>query len=172
MPSNKEKNGKSGSLRKLLLLGCALPLGVLALASLLLAAYLMFGGGSGEPPEYIESNEPEVAKRLEEIDRRAEKAGQRYDIDQTIMALFSIEKALNEAKTFEDLTPFILRKDSDMVAPDAARLKYRFFNVYKKILDARDDSEEAKSMYDAMADAVKSVASVIGYNPATGISFD
>ena len=167
-----EKNGKNGALKKVFLLGCVLPLGISTLAIILLAAYFIFGGSSGKPPEYIKNNEPKVAKRLEEIDKRAGHAGNKYDIDQTIMALFSIEKALKEAKTFEELTPFILRKDSDMVAPDAAKLKYRFFNVYKKILDAQDDSDEAKSLYDTTSDAIKSVASVVGYNPATGLSFD
>jgi len=176
MPEKAEKRTKSDTLKNLFLFGCVLPFGTLTLILAVSAAWLLLKKEVKAPPDYIKSNEAAVSKRLEEIDERAaaRKKAEKpvYDIDQTAMALFSIEKALSEAKTFEQLTPFILQKESDLVAPDAAKLKYRFFNVYKKILDAKDDSDETESIYDATTNAIKSVSSVVGYNPVKGISFD
>lgn len=118
------------------------------------------------PPDFIAANAEKVDERLAAIDARAKlrKDGVDYDPDRTVMALFSIEKALKEAKSFDELTEFIVREDSELVAPDVAKLKYRFFNIYKKMLDAEDRKEEMDSIYRMAAGVLLDLASA--FDPA------
>lgn len=165
MPAN------NPSSHKLLLWGCIIPMGVI-LAFLLLLSVLM-GSGSSKPPDYIKAAEDEVAEQLEQVEKKVKTKKQaEYDPDQTIMALFSIEKALKEAQNFEELTPFIVQQENDLIAPDVARLKYRFFNVYKKFLEAEDELSEHKSIYNITSGALLDIASMVGFDMTKGISFD
>ena len=86
-----------------------------------------------------------------------------YDIDQTIKALFSIEAALAEAENFEDLTAFILQKDSDQVAPDVLKLKYDFFNLYKNLLSVEDEYNELTSIYNVTTGTLLDLLATGGY---------
>ncbi len=86
-----------------------------------------------------------------------------YDIDQTIKALFSIEAALAEAENFEDLTAFILQKDSDQVAPDVLKLKYDFFNLYKNLLSIEDEYNELTSIYNVTTGTLLDLLATGGY---------
>jgi len=69
-----------------------------------------------------------------------------YDLDTTIYAIYQIEKALGETKSFQDLTSFVIQKDSELVARDVSWLKKSLFNTYKNLLFAGEDKKEIDSM--------------------------
>lgn len=166
MPEN-----ENTSPQKLMLWGCIIPLGVI-IAFLVITALLM-KKDTGAPPDYIKAAESDVREKLQQVEKRFKsnkKAA--YDPDQTVMALFSIEKAFKDSENFEELTPFIIQQENDLVAPDVAKLKYRFFNVYKKFLEAEDELEEQESIYNITTGALLDIAGMVGFDLTKGISFD
>ena len=158
---------------KILLWGCLIPLGSVILFIIISIIWMTYEP-SPKPPPYIVAVEEEVDEHLEKIENKIiiKNTQKTYDPDQTVMALFSIEKALSESTNFEELTPFILQKDSDLVAPDVAKLKYRFFNVYKKLLEDKDEIAEQESIYNITSGALTDIFSVIGYDTSSGLTID
>lgn len=166
------ENSKGG---KWLLLGCLAPLLGMTLIFIVLAVWRYTGTGDYETPSYIKSAESSVKHELKSLKKKtAEKSKTipKPDLDQTVTALFSIEKALDEAKNFEELTPFILQKEPALVAPDVAALKYRFFNIYKDLLSANDDMKDSRSIYEMTAGTLSDLAGVVGYDAVSGIVVD
>lgn len=162
-----EKTGTTGKkLKKGLMIGCLTPVILIALSG---AAWFIFKSlEKPRKPPYIIKTEKQVAHRQKKLLLQPQKE---YDIDQTIQAIYSIEKALREANTFEDLSKLILQKQSDLVASDAAELKYRFFNIYKDLLREQDSLAELQSMYGIVGGAVLDVASLVDVSGA-GITYD
>ncbi len=161
-------NGKS----KIAIFGCILPLGVLFLLCIFLALWLHPVKKAPERPPFIKDAEAKVEEIQKEFIRKLPEKKNEYDIDQTVMALYSIEKALAEAKNFESLTPFILQKQSDLVAPEIANLKYRFFNIYKKMLESKDKAAEMDSIYKVTSGAFSDIVGMTGYDLVTGVRID
>lgn len=161
-------NGKN----KIALFGCIIPLGFFFLLSIFLAFWLHPGKNPPIRPPFIKSAEPKVEEIQKQFSQKISENKIDYDIDQTVMALYSIEKALAEAKNFESLTPFILQKQSDMVAPEIANLKYRFFNVYKKMLEAKDKVAELDSVYKVTSGALSDIIGMTGFDIVSGVRVD
>lgn len=160
------------SKNKIVLVGCGLPLGLLFILCIFLAFWLHPGKNPPVRPPFIKNAEPKVEEIQRQVAQKiSEKRGD-YDIDQTVMALYSIEKALAEAKNFESLTPFILQKQSDLVAPEIANLKYRFFNVYKKMLEAKDKVAEMDSIYKVTSGALSDIVGMTGFDLVSGVRID
>jgi tetratricopeptide (TPR) repeat protein len=165
---NKEATKKSsGTGKKLFIIGCLAPLCLITFSCFGLALWLTFRESPPpEPPAYIKQAEPKVEKKLEEIKKKQERfkledKKPEYDIDQTAQALYSIEKALLEAKSFKDLTPLILQKDSDKIPPEVIELKYRFFNIYKNLLDSEDDLDDMDSIYNVATGSLLDILSSV-----------
>ncbi len=157
---------------RLILLGCVIPLGLVFILCIVLAIYLR-PVKKVERPEFIREAEPKVEELRKNLDRKLiDEKSSEYDIDQTVMALYSVEKAFSEAKNFQSLTPFILQKESGMVALDVANLKCRFFNVYKKMLESKDKVEEMDSIYKVTSGAITDIAGMTGYDIVTGMGVD
>ncbi|MCK5844869.1 MAG: hypothetical protein KAG97_09195, partial [Victivallales bacterium] len=166
------ENSKAG---RWLVLGCLAPLLGMTLIFIALAVWRYAGTGQPEPPSYITSAAANVERELCGLKKKKlvkSKIEPKPDLDQTVMALFSIEKALNDAKSFEELTPFILQKEPALVAPDVAALKYRFFNIYKDLLSANDEIEDSRSIYEMTAGTLSDLAGVVGYDAVSGIIVD
>ena len=157
---------------KIVLLGCILPPGLLFLLCIFLAIWLHPGKNAPERPPFIKDAEPKVEEIQKQLALKPPEKKNEYDIDQTVMALYSIEKALAEAKNFESLTPFILQKQSDLVAPEIANLKYRFFNVYKKMLEAKDKVAEMDSIYKVTSGALSDIVGMTGFDLVSGVRID
>jgi tetratricopeptide (TPR) repeat protein len=157
---------------KIALLGCVLPLGLLFLLCIFLAFWLHPGKNPPERPPFIKDAEPKVEAIQRQFTERHPGNKNDYDIDQTVMALYSIEKALSEAKNFESLTPFILQKQSDLVAPEIANFKYRFFNIYKKMLEAKDKVTEMDSIYKVTSGALSDIVGMTGFDLVSGVRVD
>ncbi|NOY74326.1 MAG: hypothetical protein GXP32_00855 [Kiritimatiellaeota bacterium] len=169
------KSAEKSKVGKWLLIGCLAPL--LGLTSLFISLAVWKSMDSSEPeaPSYITNAAPSVERKLRALKKKVARdktPKNQMDLDQTVMALFSIEKALAEAKTFEGLTPYVLQKEPELVAPDVAALKYRFFNIYKNLLNVSDEIEEARSIYDITAGALSDLAGVVGYDSISGIMID
>ncbi len=158
---------KMASWKKVFIGGCLAPLLIFTMLFAGLAVWFaMKKNPPPTPPDYIQNVEPQVEKKLKKIEEKKKKLSlskqePAYDLDQTARALYSIEKALLEAKNFEDLTPLILQKDSDKVPPDVAELKYRFFNIYKKMLESQDELSETNSIYNVASGALLDVLSSV-----------
>ena len=134
-----------------------------ALAFLLLATGLiiwMLLPVASTPPQYITDAEAEIQSSSPPTEVQtgidgakgvaiATTSTRQYDIDQTMYALYAIEKALKEATTFEELTQYVLQRESDLVAPEVAALKRDLFQTYKELLDSRDDNEQIQSVFNA-----------------------
>ncbi|HCE42506.1 MAG TPA: hypothetical protein DET40_03040 [Lentisphaeria bacterium] len=157
---------------KMFLLGCALPLAVLFITCITLAVWLHPSKKEPERPQFIKEAEPKIEQIRRNSAQKTLEENRPYDIDQTVMSLYSIEKALSEAKNFQTLTAFILQKESDMVAPDVTNLKLRFFSVYKKMLQSKDKLEEMDSVYKATTGALSDIAGMTGYDLITGVRID
>jgi hypothetical protein len=157
---------------KIALFGCIIPLGFLFLLCIFLAFWLHPRNKAPERPPFIKNAESKVEEIQRQFAQRISEKKIDYDIDQTVMALYSIEKALAEAKNFESLTPFILQKESDLVAPEIANLKYRFFNAYKKMLEAKDKAAEMDSIYKVTSGALSDIVGMTGYDLVTGVRID
>ncbi len=169
-------NTDNNFLKRRILPGCLILAAVFILSVIILAFAATRKRGETEKPEFIKEVEQDVQRNEEEISRRrklfSNNNKKKYDLDQTVMALFSIERALTGAGNFQDLTPYIVQKESDRVAVDVAELKYRFFNIYKRILDAQDELGELGSIYNVTAGTVIDVAGIIGFDPVKGIVYD
>jgi tetratricopeptide (TPR) repeat protein len=157
---------------KMALLGCVLPIGLFFLLCIFLAFWLHPSNNLPERPAFIKNAEPKVEEIQQQVAQKLSEKKNDYDIDQTVMALYSIEKALAEAKNFESLTPFILQKQSDLVAPEIANLKYRFFNVYKKMLEAKDKVAEMDSIYKVTSGALSDIVGMTGFDLMSGVRID
>jgi tetratricopeptide (TPR) repeat protein len=157
---------------KIAFFGCLLPLGLLFLLCIFLAFWFHPRKNSPERPPFIKDAEPKVEETQRQFALKLSEKKSKYDIDLTVMALYSIEKALAEAKNFESLTPFILQKQSDLVAPDVANLKYRFFNVYKKMLEAKDKVAETDSIYKVTSGALSDIVGMTGFDLVSGVRID
>lgn len=168
---------KSSSISHFLLFGCLIPL----IAIALVVGSLIFwhsGNNQAEQPQYIKSAAKQVIKQQQKVVLRkrqlltASNPRMIYDPDQTAMALFSIEQALKNAKNFKALTKLIVQKDSDMVAPEVAELKYRFFDIYKDLLRAEDDLDEQNSIYAIASGALLDMFSAVKLDLGTAPSID
>ena len=148
------------------MIGCLLPVILVILA---VTAWFVFNAlEKPRKPQYIVKVEKQVDQRQQKLLLQPQKE---YDLDQTIQAIYGIEKALKEAKTFEDLSGLVLQKQSDLVASDVAELKYRFFNIYKDLLREQDSLAELQSMYGIVGGAVLDVASLVDIS-GVGVTFD
>lgn len=156
--------------RDWLVVGCVVPL-IVFCALIVITVIWWFWPVvyDSSEPDFIRKAVPRVERQQDEIRGKISAGKMEYDIDQTITALFSIEKALTEAKGFDDFSQFILRKDSDLVAPDVRELKYRFFNIYKRLLDAKDEMDEMKSVYNVAGGALLDIVSTVDF-PVANIS--
>lgn len=112
------------------------------------------------PPAYIEEASKVIEER-EEAFKEAIKVDQPYDLDQTVMALYSIEKAASEATSFEELTQFVLQKDSTLIAPEVQQLKFKFFAAYKDLLRTQDEIDELDSIFKVTSDTLLTIASMM-----------
>ena len=155
---------------KIVLYGCLIPLGI---AILIIGIIFVFINSSREikPPVYITKVDKKIQLKIKDLNVELKKEKE-YDLDQTVTALFSIEKALKESKDFETLTEYIMQGNSDRIALDVVKLKYSFFNVYKKLLEDQDDLDELKSIYNVVTGAFTDVSGMVGFDLAKGISFD
>jgi tetratricopeptide (TPR) repeat protein len=149
--------------------GCLAPLLAASLACIGLALWFRGCPGRLTAPGFIRDAEAPVD---EQVRRLRQRDPQDYDLDQTVTALYAIEKALHEAKGFEELTGLILREDARHVAPDAALLKYEFFHVYRQLLDARDDAKGKSSLFDLTTGTLLDITSMVGFDLSTGIGVD
>ncbi len=175
---NDKKAEKSNSgLKHFILFGCLIPFIVVALG---VGGLILWRSIEPEEvaPKYITVIEQQVVKKQQKVKQRQQQLAvasnprMKYDLDQTAMALFSIEKALKEAKTFEDLTALILQKDSELIAPEVAALKYRFFNIYKDLLRAEDDIDDQKSLYNIASGALLDLFSAVKLDLGTTLAID
>ena len=163
---------------KLLLLGCVAPLAFLVLIFFLLGIWKgSVGKEKADTPPYIKEAAPSVDRQLRVLNKKKtslknESPASSIDLDETVTALFSIEKTLSEAKSFEELTPFILEKEPRLVAPEVAALKYRFFNLYKELLSVKDEMDERRSIYEITTGALTDLAGVVGYDAVSGVVVD
>ncbi len=160
---------------KYYILGCAAVLLALFVLSVSAALYFALRSPAVEPPQFIEEARPALevkASGTEQKERLLQNEKYSYDIDQTVTALFSIEKALRDADGFQSLTSFIMQKDSDLVAPDVERLKCRIFDAYKDVLDSRDGVEEMNSMYRMTMGNLTDLVGVLGADPISIAKFD
>ena len=99
--------------------GCLAPVLLIIVVMFVLAIWL--GTEPEEPeeaPEFIKKAENQVDARAKKLSERLVRKKPQHDPDQTMMAIYSIEQALEKSKKFEDLTPLILQQDSDLIAPD------------------------------------------------------
>ncbi len=139
-------------------------------------AVILYPRDSNEKPEFIKEAEPVVDSRISELDQKVSLLNQnkyKYDIDQTVTALFSIEKTLAEAKNFEELTQFIVHENQGMVAPDVAKLKLKIFNVYKDVLDSKDKINEIDSIYRTTMTGITDLIGLLGADVKNGgVSLD
>ncbi len=157
---------------KLIIFGCAVPAVAAFAALLLIGFWFHLHPKTPEKPAFIKEAEPKIEAIFKELENKPPQERKAYDIDQTMMALYSIEKALSEAKNFSDLTQFIVQKESDLVATDAAALKYRFFNVYKNLLESKDKIDEMNSIYSITSGAITDIAGITGADLLSGIRID
>jgi tetratricopeptide (TPR) repeat protein len=169
---------KSSGLKHFMLFGCLMPFLILAL---IVGGLIFWHSGEKsqqQPPKYITVAEKKVVKRQKSVQLRQKKLLKSsnprigYDPDQTVMALFSIEQALKNAKTFKELTSLILQKDSELIAPEVAELKYRFFDIYKDLLRAEDDLSEQQSLYNITSGALLDMFSAVKLDLSIAPSID
>ncbi len=149
--------------KKLFLWGCFTPLAVFIVLILIIFAVRYFGGGNQPPPEYIQAAEKTVEERQKILKKEIQTPSKDYDLDQTVMALYSIEQALADSQNFEDLNKLILQKDNELVAPEIQELKYRFFDIYKHLLEAKDELAESESIYKQTTGTFLDLASTVSY---------
>jgi len=139
--------------------GCLVPSGSLLVIIIAIAIFMHFHHPELKPPKFVSEAAPKIEERQKEL-AAPQKAAAPYDIDSTIAALFSMEQALSKANNFEELTKYILQKDSNLVAPDALALKYRFFDIYSRMLQSKDELKDIDSMYHTFSGALLDMASI------------
>ena len=141
-------------------------------------------------PEFIKKaemafqSEPTTKPTLEDVNGRALSKqdltavsnSRPYDIDQTVYALYAIEKIMDQSSSFEELTAFVLQRDSDLVASDVSTLKHSLFSTYKTLLDIKDDQRQIQNTFELWSNVLKNrlattsiSANITGPVPAIGL---
>ena len=99
---------------RLVVLGCLIPSALFLVLVIVTVLLLSRAESPGETPGYIKSAGPEIEQRINDVEEKIrEHASGSYDLDTTIMALFSMETALRNAGTFEQLTEYIVHRGGD-----------------------------------------------------------
>lgn len=141
--------------------GCLIPSIIIMLTPFVAALLIYLMIPSAKVPEYVAKAEPKVEKKLEQIRNEPPVDNVKSDLDSTVSALYSMEQALLKAKNFEQLTDYIVQENGSNVAPEVRMLKYRFFNIYKKLLTTKDSIAETESLYNTSKNTIVDIASVI-----------
>ena len=157
-----EENAQKKNKFRPVVFGCLIPSAGFLVLAIIAALLLSRAEPPGKKPEYIKSAEPRIEQRISNVEKKIlEHASDSYDPDTTVMALFSMETALRNAGNFEQLTEYIVQESPEKVAPEIQLLKYRFFNVYKKLLSNKDSEADAKSIYRTAQGALLDFASTV-----------
>lgn len=157
-----EENAQKKNKFRLVVFGCLIPSAGFLVLAIIAALLLSRAEPPGKKPEYIKSAEPRIEQRISNVEKKIlEHASDSYDPDTTVMALFSMETAIRNAGNFEQLTEYIVQESPEKVAPEIQLLKYRFFNVYKKLLSNKDSEADAKSIYRTAQGALLDFASTV-----------
>ncbi|MEI3005231.1 MAG: hypothetical protein V8T87_11510 [Victivallales bacterium] len=157
-----EENAQKKNKFRPVVFGCLIPSAGFLVLAIIAALLLSRAEPPGKKPEYIKSAEPRIEQRISNVEKKIlEHASDSYDPDTTVMALFSMETALRNAGNFEQLTQYIVQESPEKVAPEIQLLKYRFFNVYKKLLSNKDSEADAKSIYRTAQGALLDFASTV-----------
>ncbi|OGV39888.1 MAG: hypothetical protein A2020_15830 [Lentisphaerae bacterium GWF2_45_14] len=154
--------------RSMFLWGCVMPLFLMLGLCVVLAIWFAVKSPVPDvPPDYIKNAEQPIKDKLSQLEERRkalEKEKKKsYDIDRTVQAFYSMEKTIAEAKNFKDLTTFIMQKESDKIPPEVAELKYRFFNIYKNLLEESDSLDETNSIYNLASGTLLDLLSTFDY---------
>ncbi len=139
--------------------GCLVPSGSVLVISIALALFLHFHRPQIQPPGFVKDAAPTVEKREQAL-ASAKAASADYDIDSTVSSLFAMEQSLAKAKSFEEITNYITQRDSALVAPEVLALKYRFFDIYSRLLQSEDELKDMNSMYGTVGGALLDMASI------------
>ena len=157
-----EENAQKKNKFRPVVFGCLIPSAGFLVLAIIAALLLSRAEPPGKKPEYIKSAEPRIEQRISNVEKKIlEHASDSYDPDTTVMALFSMETAIRNAGNFEQLTEYIVQESPEKVAPEIQLLKYRFFNVYKKLLSNKDSEADAKSIYRTAQGALLDFASTV-----------
>lgn len=157
-----EANAQKKNKFRPIIFGCLIPSASFLILAIIAVLLLSWAESPGKKPEYIKSAEPRIEQRISDVEKKIlEHASASYDPDTTAMALFSMENALRNAGNFEQLTEYIVQESPEKVAPEIQLLKYRFFNVYKKLLSNKDSEADAKSIYRTAQGALLDFASTV-----------
>lgn len=157
-----EENAQKKNKFRPVVFGCLIPSAGFLVLAIIAALLLSRAEPPGQKPEYIKSAEPRIEQRISNVEKKIlEHASDSYDPDTTVMALFSMETAIRNAGNFEQLTEYIVQESPEKVAPEIQLLKYRFFNVYKKLLSNKDSEADAKSIYRTAQGALLDFASTV-----------
>jgi len=192
MNSDPPKPSKRSSTRRFLqrgAQGCLLLTGVTVIVTLGFAVWF-FWPQPQSSPEFIKKaemafqSEPTTKPTLEDVNGRALSKqdltavsnSRPYDIDQTVYALYAIEKIMDQSSSFEELTAFVLQRDSDLVASDVSTLKHSLFSTYKTLLDIKDDQRQIQNTFELWSNVLKNrlattsiSANITGPVPAIGL---
>lgn len=148
--------------------GCIIIPAILFVICLVLMIVFFIKDTKNEKPPYILDAEKKITEQEKDVEDKSPK----YDIDKTMSAIYSIEKALAESKNFDQLTEFIVGDDCELVAPDVIKLKYKLFDSYKDILDSKDRIDELESLYSVAMRGISDIIGITGADPATGFTLD
>lgn len=147
--------------------GCILPTGLLLLLAVTAAVLIIVFVPESRIPDYFTNLEKQVNERMEEV-RRQEAQKKAYDPDTTMEAIYAMELAMENAKTFEELTEkYVMQQSSDLISPDVQMLKYRFFNVYKNLLHEKDALADQQNIYKTASDIALEIFSTIDLTSRT-----
>lgn len=115
-----------------------------------------------ESPAFIRSAQSHVDQKMSELEKQIiGNAAAAYDLDMTVSALFALESALKQSENFEQLTEYIVQKSPEKVAPEIQLLKYRFFQIYRKLLSIRETDAEQKSLFNTARSVLLDFASSV-----------
>lgn len=159
-------------------LGCAAAFFALTVVMITIGVVLSFSYSSSakvKPPEFVTQADTQADSIRQALHREQEKAKrekEKVDLDATIRTLYGIEKAMAEANSFKDLTPYVVESEREGVAPDVKALKLRFFDLYKNFLDTRDSSREMESVYTVTKKAIEDLFSFVGVDVIQGVTFN
>lgn len=139
--------------------GCALFFAVSAVIILLVLAIIYFSSEPRKEPSFVRDVEKKITE--EEANLR-NKDSENYDIEATVSALYSIEKALKESAGFEELSSFIVGRHTEFVAPEVILLKHKFFLSFKNLIDTKNQIDEMNSVYKVSSSIMLDLLSVTG----------
>ncbi len=139
--------------------GCALFFAVSAMIILLVLAIIYFSSEPRKEPSFVRDVEKKITE--EEANLR-NKDSENYDIEATVSALYSIEKALKESAGFEELSSFIVGRHTEFVAPEVILLKHKFFLSFKNLIDTKNQIDEMNSVYKVSSSIMLDLLSVTG----------